>query len=124
MEFSEIWSKYPKKLGKRRAERYFNSTVKTEQDFKDINTALDRYIKYLLDHNVEPQYIKHGSTWFNEWEDWVDYEDPKLVKKSKEEIYTDEFNQNWKKWEEEAQQAEAEEARRKAMEEYKGLHSS
>jgi hypothetical protein len=66
--FETVWSKYPNKDGKKIAERSFHSSVKTEQDFKDIVQALENYLK---SEKVQKGFIKNGSTWFNNWRDWV-----------------------------------------------------
>jgi hypothetical protein len=66
--FDTIWSKYPNKDGRKAAERHFISSVKTEQDYKDIQTALNNY---LASETVAKGFIKNGSTWFNNWRDWV-----------------------------------------------------
>ena len=67
-DFESIWSKYPSKVGKEAAARKFKLTVKTDQDFKDIQTALDNYIK---SDRVTKGFIQNGSTWFNQWRDWI-----------------------------------------------------
>jgi len=68
--FEKIWSKYPNKDGKKAAERHFKASVKTEKDWQDINQALQNY---LASERVQKGYVKNGSTWFNNWRDWVDY---------------------------------------------------
>lgn len=72
-EFEKLWEKYPRKIGKKEAARYFRGTVKTDEDLAAINKALDNYLKSesVLKGNIK--YIQHGKTWFNNWEDWVDY---------------------------------------------------
>ena len=72
-EFEEIWAKYPNKDGKKAAERYFLASVKTEKDWHDIQKALQNY---LGSKKVKDGYIKNGSTWFNNWQDWIDYKEP------------------------------------------------
>lgn len=72
--FESVWSKYPKKLGKNGAIRSFNATVKTEDDIIAINNALTNFLGSRIAKG-DPQYIPHGSTWFNNWRDWVDYKD-------------------------------------------------
>jgi len=67
-DFNILWGKYPNKDGKKAAERHFQSEVKTEQDWKDINTALDNYLQSDV---VKKGFIKNGSTWFNNWRDWI-----------------------------------------------------
>lgn len=68
--FTEIWERYPNKDGKKAAERHFMASVLTQQDFTDINTALDNY---LASEKVAEGFIKNGSTWFNNWKDWVNF---------------------------------------------------
>jgi len=66
--FDAIWSKYPLKDGRKAAERHFKASVKTEQDWQDINKAL---ANYLASERVKKGFIKNGSTWFNNWRDWI-----------------------------------------------------
>lgn len=72
-DFEDIWSKYPKKDGRKAAERSFKASVKTEQDYADIQKALKNYLD---SSDVARGFIKNGSTWFNNWQDWINYTDP------------------------------------------------
>lgn len=67
--FDVLWEGYPLKLGRKDALRHFNATVTTEQDYELIKKALYNYCH--SEQAKNPKYIKHGSTWFNEWHDWV-----------------------------------------------------
>jgi hypothetical protein len=67
-KFSEIWKLYPRKLGSKGALKAFLASVKTEQDWQDINAALCNYKKAMPD---DMQYVKHGDTWFRNWQDYV-----------------------------------------------------
>lgn len=69
--FELIWSKYPKPDGRKRAERSFSASVKTDQDWADIKKAYENYMAHIKNNNTEKQYIKNGSTWFNNWQDWI-----------------------------------------------------
>lgn len=69
-DFDSIWEQYPKKDGKKEALRHFTATVKTEQDMIDIQTALDNYKKQV--EGTDKKYIKNGSTWFNNWQDFIE----------------------------------------------------
>lgn len=71
--FEEIWEKYPKRVGKKAAERHFNSSVKTDQDWTDINNALKSYQQT---DTVKKGFIQNGSTWFNNWRDYVPEKPP------------------------------------------------
>lgn len=79
--FEHIWSRYPSKDGRKIAERSFKASVKTEQDWNDINQALDNYLK---SERVIKGFIKNGSTWFNNWRDWVSYTGPETAESSPE----------------------------------------
>lgn len=68
--FDEVWGQYPVKDGKKAAERHFRATVKTLEDFEAIKKALQNY---LASDKVKKGFIKNGSTWFNNWRDWVGY---------------------------------------------------
>ena len=72
--FDEIYKDYPNKDSKKEAERHFNASVKTEQDFKDIKKALVNYKKHLKKEDWKKP--KSAKTWFNNWRDWVDYKTP------------------------------------------------
>jgi hypothetical protein len=66
--FEEIYLKYPNRVGKKEALKHFEATVKTEQDFLDIQTALKNY---LLSDRVKKGFVQNASTWFNDWKSWV-----------------------------------------------------
>lgn len=71
--FAEIWAKYPNKDGRKAAERSFMGSVKTDQDWAAICKALDVYLKHLAREAWKKP--KNGSTWFNNWRDWIDWQD-------------------------------------------------
>ena len=73
-DFEEIWKKYPSPTGKKSAERHFKASVKNKIDWKRINKALDNYKN---SKRVASGYIQNGSTWFNNWQDWVGYVEAK-----------------------------------------------
>ena len=74
--FENLWIKYPEKDGKKEAKKHFMASVHTEEDHQKIQTALKNYLGC---EKVNKGYIKNGSTWFNNWEDWVDYKIPTEV---------------------------------------------
>ena len=89
--FEEIWAKYPVKDGKKDALRHFMASVKTEQGFKRINQALQNYLSI---DRVKNNFIKNGSTWFNNWTDFVEYREPRKgdISRESEEVK----KQKWK----------------------------
>ena len=74
-KFEEIWKKYPTKgkIGKKKAEKHFKSSVKTEKEYKNIEECLENYKK---SSRVRNGYVQNGSVWFNNWEDWQEQIDP------------------------------------------------
>ena len=71
-KFEEIWKRYPNTIGKKAAKGHFVVSVKTEDDWLNINRALNNY---LASERVKDGYIQNGSTWFNNWQDWVDFKE-------------------------------------------------
>lgn len=70
-DFDSIWEAYPRKLGRKTALRHFAATVKSEADLEDLKKALVNYKLDLELKRTEERFIQHGSTWFNNWRDWV-----------------------------------------------------
>lgn len=66
--FDDLWEVYPRKIGKEDARRHYLKTVKTYEDTNRINAAMGAYLAEVKDR--DPKYIKHGSAWFNKWQDW------------------------------------------------------
>lgn len=71
--FEQIWARYPKRVGKKQAFRHFKASIGKLKDWENINKALDNYLKT---KDVKAGYIKNGYKFFNNWQDYVDYEDP------------------------------------------------
>lgn len=76
--FEGLWAKYPNKDGKKHAKRHFLASVKTQEDYARISKALENY---LGSKRVREGFIKNGSTWFNNWQDWLEYQEPNLPEK-------------------------------------------
>jgi hypothetical protein len=66
--FNALWDLYPNKDGRKDALRHFRATVTTEQDLTDIHAAIKNYIN---SQKVKDGFVKNGSTWFNNWRDWI-----------------------------------------------------
>jgi hypothetical protein len=67
--FENLWKQYPNRSGKKAALRHFKATVKSGDDLNEITKALENYLN---SNNVRKGFVKNGSTWFNEWRDWVE----------------------------------------------------
>lgn len=70
-EFEKLWLIYPKKQGKKKALEYFIKARKKGVDMNVIAQGLSNYNNYIKTTNKSQQYIKNGSTWFNQ-ECWTD----------------------------------------------------
>lgn len=66
--FERLWERYPRKAGKDAAWRHFKRTVRTPQDAARVWNAMSNYIDAV--DGKDKQFIKHGSAWFNCWQDW------------------------------------------------------
>ena len=97
--FEVIYNKYPRREGQKQAEKYFKTTVKTQIDWDNINKALSNYMNYLYKNKIEAQFIKMASTWFNNWQDWVNWQDPKvpIIKNKKNYIVSEFQTEEYKK---------------------------
>lgn len=67
--FELLWAVYPRKDGKKAARRHYAASVKTDADMDMINCALGNYLDSV--EGKDPQYVKNGSTFFNNWRDWI-----------------------------------------------------
>jgi len=72
--FKSILSRYPNKIRHKDAKRHFDATVKTVGDWERINTALGNYLAHLK--NTAWKSPQNCSTWFNNWDGWVDHKEP------------------------------------------------
>lgn len=70
-EFEELWEYYPNKKGKDQAKNKYLLARKQGITYETIAQGLKNYINYIKSENIEPKFIKHGSTWFNQkcWND-------------------------------------------------------
>ena len=73
--FEKLWSVYPRKDGKKQALRHYLATVKTEADRERVNLALGSYLSHIEENAIGLKFIKNGSTFFNNWQDWVPEEE-------------------------------------------------
>lgn len=72
--FDELWERYPRRIGKKEAFRHFQASVISPGQWALINKALDNYAAYVKRKTKPMELIQHGSTWFNNWQDWATYD--------------------------------------------------
>lgn len=77
-DFEAIWKKYPSngRVGKKKSLTHFVASVLNEQDYADIQKALDNYI---VCKRVKEGFIQNATTWFNNWRDWIEYRERKPI---------------------------------------------
>jgi hypothetical protein len=81
--FEKLWKLYPLRDGKKSALKHFLSSVKTDIDFINIQNALKNYKSHLRQPSNAWKKAKNGSTWFNNWKDWITYTEERIVKQPK-----------------------------------------
>lgn len=72
--FEQLWQRYPVKDGRKDAERHFAASVTTEQDLTDCIAALSYYLEHIAKNDWKR--AKNGKTWFNNWRDWIHWQEP------------------------------------------------
>jgi hypothetical protein len=73
--FEKIWKLFPNPVGKKAALKHFTASVKTPEEYDLILRALDRYRLISIARAQKfnrPVMWQNGSTWFNNWRDWLD----------------------------------------------------
>lgn len=70
-EFEIIWTEYPNKKGKANALKSYIKARKKGTTKEEVMIGLNNYLTYIKAEKIDQQYIKHGSTWFNQ-ECWND----------------------------------------------------
>lgn len=72
LDFERIYAKYPRKIGKQRGMKICKAQIKTPGELESLSLAVDRYVRHLTLTGTESRFIKHFSTFMNEWRDWLD----------------------------------------------------
>lgn len=69
--FESLWKLYPRKQGKKDAQRHYEKAIKEGTTDQEIEEGIKSYVKEIELTNTARQYIRHGSAWFNQrgWED-------------------------------------------------------
>lgn len=70
-EFESLWQRYPNKKGKELAYKAYCKARANGTVYDDVINGLENYLKEIEIKKTDKQYIKHGSTWFNQgcWQD-------------------------------------------------------
>ena len=70
-EFETLWKLYPRKLGKTKAFKSYEKARKKADIFDLVKTGIENYKNQIKVEKIKTEFIKHGSTWFNN-ECWND----------------------------------------------------
>lgn len=89
-EFETLWALYPRKIGKPKALKAYEKARKNGATFDKVKQGIEAYNRQIEALKTNAEYIKHGSTWFNN-EGWNDeYQVTEAPQKSSS-FDTDEF---------------------------------
>ena len=64
--------KYPRKEGKKRGLEICARQIKSVEDYQQLQTAIQRYSRYVKNNGIELKFVKHFSSFVNNWTDWLD----------------------------------------------------
>ena len=86
-EFEALWAVYPRKNGKAQAKKAYEKAVKDGATFDEVMAGILAYKEYIDKVGTEAQYVKMGSTFFNQraWSD--DWTVPKEKPRPKSTVY-------------------------------------
>jgi len=70
-EFDTLWKLYPRKNSKKKALQHYDVARRNGTEYNDVLKGLYAFLDYIEANKIEIQYIKYGSTWFNQ-ECWND----------------------------------------------------
>ena len=90
-EFETLWKLYPRKIGKPKAFKAYQKARKNGATFEEVQQGIQAYCQQIEALKTDPEYIKHGSTWFNNesWKDEYKYAPRKTYGANGVEIKTD-----------------------------------
>lgn len=71
IEFETLWTLYPRKIGKPKALKAYERARKNGATFEEVQQGIQAYRRQIEALKTDTEYIKHGSTWFNN-EGWKD----------------------------------------------------
>lgn len=80
--FDKTWQIYPRKVEKQRAFKAWKVRIKSGISPKSLHKAVEHYADAMQDK--EPQYIKHGATFFGPSQVWKDWEHGNPLAKEQE----------------------------------------
>lgn len=70
-DFEAVWKLYPNKKGKPVALKAYKRAIKNGVTNEVIKNGVEQYVMEIERKRIAAEYVKHGSTWFNQ-ECWAD----------------------------------------------------
>ena len=70
-EFESLWKLYPNKQGKKKSLAEYVRARRKGTSYEEVKDGIERYLEYIRTEKIEPQFVKHGDTFFRNacWED-------------------------------------------------------
>ena len=70
-EFESLWKLYPNKQGKKKSLAEYVRARRKGTSYEEVKDGIERYLEYIRREKIEPQFVKHGDTFFRNacWED-------------------------------------------------------
>lgn len=70
--FEAFWKLYPNKKGKDGAFKKFKKNIIDDTTYQQLILATNNYNKEIKDKKTQLQYIKHGSSFMTDWQDYLE----------------------------------------------------
>lgn len=101
-EFEELWKLYPNKKGKDKAQEKYIKARQQGTTYEEVLSGLNNYNEYIKKTKTSLQYVKNGSSWFNQkcWKDEYKVEEIP-IKKTREQEFQEQLERMRKLDEEE-----------------------
>jgi hypothetical protein len=69
-ELERLYVLYPRKIGRQKGLKILAKQIKNQTELLDLERAIKNYSNHVKQQ--DPKYIKHWSTFANEWRDWIE----------------------------------------------------
>lgn len=70
-DFDSLYLRYPRKEGRKLGMARLKKTIKTQAEYDAFAFALDQYIKLCASEGRGLKFVKHWSTFVNNWTDYI-----------------------------------------------------
>ncbi len=70
-DFESLYARYPRHEGKKAGMAKLAKTIKTTDQYRDLERALENYVCQCIADKTERKFVKHWGTFCNNWTDYV-----------------------------------------------------